>query len=209
MTANAVVPDNILRALTIKGSAPLDGLASAVVSNRERVQPIVDRLIKERLVEKASNMYRLTRDGKLRGRQLLAADARRWGTENATAALDAFHSLDTRMKETITAWQLRDIAGQQVLNDHTDERYDARVLGRLTALHQDTSEWVSSLSAAPESIGLYLARLHLALQSARLDPQFMASPSVDSYHGVWFEFHEALILLAGRNRADEAAAGRA
>ena len=37
----------------------------------------------------------------------------------------------------------------------------------------------------------------------------MASPSVDSYHGVWFELHETLILLAGRNRADEAAAGRA
>ena len=37
----------------------------------------------------------------------------------------------------------------------------------------------------------------------------VASPRVDSYHGVWFELHEDLILLAGRTRADEVAAGRA
>ena len=32
---------------------------------------------------------------------------------------------------------------------------------------------------------------------------------VDSYHGVWFELHEDLIRLAERDRAAEAAAGRA
>jgi pyruvate,orthophosphate dikinase len=37
----------------------------------------------------------------------------------------------------------------------------------------------------------------------------VASPQVDSYHSVWFELHEDLIRLAGRNRADETAAGRA
>jgi pyruvate,orthophosphate dikinase len=41
------------------------------------------------------------------------------------------------------------------------------------------------------------------------DNRFVASPRVDSYHGIWFELHEDLILLAGRNRADEVAAGRA
>jgi pyruvate,orthophosphate dikinase len=39
--------------------------------------------------------------------------------------------------------------------------------------------------------------------------RYIASPTVDSYHSVWFELHEELILLAGRNRADEVAAGRA
>ena len=124
MTNDVVVPDNIVRALTIKGSAPVDGLASAVLSNRERVQPIVDRLVEERLVERAGTMFRLSRDGQLRGRKLLAADGGRWGMENASAALDAFHRLDTRMKETITAWQLRDVDGKQVLNDHTGGAYD-------------------------------------------------------------------------------------
>ena len=209
MTANADVPDSIVWALTIKGSAPVDGLASAVGSNPERVQAILNRLLKEGLVERAGSSHRLSSKGKLKGRQLLAADRRRWGTQNAMAALDGFHRLDTRMKETITAWQMRDIAGEQVLNDHTDDRYDARVLGRLTELHQELKAWVSSLGASPKGIRLYLERLTRALESARSDPRFVASPTVDSYHSVWFEFHEALIQLAGRKRADEAAAGRA
>jgi pyruvate, orthophosphate dikinase len=41
------------------------------------------------------------------------------------------------------------------------------------------------------------------------DHRYIASPRVDSYHSIWFEFHEDLILLAGRTRADEVAAGRA
>ena len=41
------------------------------------------------------------------------------------------------------------------------------------------------------------------------DQRYVASPRVDSYHGVWFELHEDLIALAGRRRADEVAAGRA
>ena len=39
--------------------------------------------------------------------------------------------------------------------------------------------------------------------------EFIASPRIDSYHNVWFELHEDLILLAGRTREEEAAAGRA
>ena len=40
------------------------------------------------------------------------------------------------------------------------------------------------------------------------DLGMMAHPVRDSYHTVWFELHEELIRLTGRNRADEAAAGR-
>ena len=47
------------------------------------------------------------------------------GAEAATAALDAFLDLDHRMKDTVTAWQLRDDAEAQVLNDHADAAYDA------------------------------------------------------------------------------------
>jgi pyruvate, orthophosphate dikinase len=33
----------------------------------------------------------------------------------------------------------------------------------------------------------------------------IASPLKDSYHTIWFELHEELIHLAGRNRATEEA----
>ena len=38
---------------------------------------------------------------------------------------------------------------------------------------------------------------------------YIASPRVDSYHGVWFELHEDLIRLSGKTREEEVAAGRA
>ena len=56
----------------------------------------------------------------------------------------------------------------------------------------------------------YRVRLGRAAEAAKAgDGRFVASPRVDSYHGIWFELHEDLIQLAGRTRADEVAAGRA
>jgi pyruvate,orthophosphate dikinase len=84
------------------------------------------------------------------------------------------------------------------------------VVGRLAELHRDTTEWLESISGAPAGLGRYVSRLERALALARNgDQRFVASPRVDSYHGVWFELHEELILLAGRSRAEESAAGRA
>ncbi|TMD67087.1 MAG: hypothetical protein E6I84_04175 [Chloroflexi bacterium] len=66
------------------------------------------------------------------------------------------------------------------------------------------------MTDAPAGLRRYLARLDRALTAAKGgDQRFVASPRVDSYHGVWFELHEELILLAGRSRAEESAAGRA
>jgi len=59
-------------------------------------------------------------------------------------------------------------------------------------------------------MALYRARLARAAQFvAEADHLYIASPRVDSYHGVWFELHEDMIRLAGRTREDETAAGRA
>jgi hypothetical protein len=207
--ATADPGDDLIRALAIKGSAPLESLAPAVLKSPKDTQPMLDRLVKQGVVERAQGAFRLTRDGKTKGRALLKADRGRWGAASAMAALEAFYPFDQRVKETVTAWQLREIGGEQVLNDHSDPIYDRRVLGRLTELHGDISDWLSSLKGAPATIDQYRTRLARALQAARADQHFIASPAVDSYHGVWFELHEALILLAGRSRAEESAAGRA
>jgi pyruvate, orthophosphate dikinase len=205
-----VTPDDLVQTLIIKGSATPDAVASALMSTPERVIPSLGRLVRDGLAEHEANMFRLTRSGKTKAKQLLAADQARWGVSNAVAALDAFLALDERAKETVTAWQLRDAGGAQVLNDHTDSRYDTRVLNRLASLQLDAKQWLSPISKILGRFRLYLARLERALTSARDgDARFVASPHVDSYHTVWFELHEEMIRLAGRNRSDETAAGRA
>jgi hypothetical protein len=41
------------------------------------------------------------------------------------------------------------------------------------------------------------------------DTMWFTRPIIDSYHTVWFELHEELILVAGLTREDEAKAGHA
>ena len=200
---------HVLRALLIKGSATPGALAESLLSSLEEVRPVLDPLVGEGLVQRQADAVRLTQNGKTKGQALIAANQLRWGLENARTALDSFHALDLRVKEAVTAWQLRTVGGAQALNHHTDPAYDAEVLDRLSAIQQDTAHWMESVSGAPAELSWYLSRLERALALARSDQRFVASPRVDSYHGVWFELHEELILLAGRSRAEEAASGRA
>jgi pyruvate,orthophosphate dikinase len=160
-------------------------------------------------VTTVAGAFRLTDAGTTQVTALLDADRRAVGAVAATAALDAFVELDRRLKDCVTAWQLRDSA-TQVLNDHADVTYDAAVLDRLAALHADANTWLEPLRIDCPRLGDYADRLDRALAATRSgDNRFVASPRVDSYHGIWFELHEDLIQLAGRTREAEVAAGRA
>ncbi len=210
VAAPAVAVDDVLRALTIKGYATPDALGAALLCSPDDARAILDRLVADGLAELAAGSFRLTADGKSVGREKIAADSERWGESNALAALDAFLVLDGRMKETVTGWQMRDVNGTRTFNDHSDAAYDAAVLAGLAALHADAAAWLAPLVGRLPRLKAYLERLDRAAAAAAAgDGKFVASPRVDSYHGAWFELHEDLILLAGRNRADEVAAGRA
>ena len=208
-TGRVVTPDDCLSAIAIKGFAPLQGVADAVISTPEAIQPVLDRLVDDGLATTVAGAYRLTEPGTARATALREAEQAALGIERAAAALDALVGLDQRMKDAVTAWQLRD-AEQQVLNDHTDAAYDQGVLDRLASLHADAMDWLGPLEAACPRLAGYRVRLGRAIEAAQGgDGRYVASPRVDSYHGIWFELHEDLIGLAGRNRADEVAAGRA
>jgi pyruvate,orthophosphate dikinase len=194
----------------VKGYATPEMAAAALLATPDDVSAVLDRLVADGLVELSAGAFRLTADGKAIGRERMAADAARAGDGTAERALDEFLTLDGRMKETVTAWQMRTVDGTQTFNDHSDAAYDAGVLADLDALHQGAAAWARPLESALPQLALYRKRLDRAVAAAMAgDHRYVASPRVDSYHGVWFELHEELILLAGRNRADEVAAGRA
>ncbi len=202
--------DDLLRVLLIKGAAAPMQLAESLAADADSLTPLADGLVAQRLVESKDGSFRLTADGKLRALDLLRDDRQQLGAGACDALLETFHALDGRMKQIVTAWQVRDIDGAQAINDHTDAAYDASVLDDLAALHADTATFLEPAAARLPRYAVYGSRLGHALEVARGgDQRFVASPRVDSYHGVWFELHEDLIRLAGRRREDEAAAGRA
>ena len=205
-----VGPDEVLRALLVKGFRSPAELATALLSTSDETGAIVDRLVADGLAEVSVGAFKLSGDGKEVAARLIAQDAEAWGLADATAALDAFLALDHRMKETVTAWQMREVDGVQAFNDHSDAAYDAHVLAQLGALHDDARAWLVACAARLPRLRTYLHRLDYAARLvAESDGKYVASPKVDSYHGAWFELHEDLILLAGRTRAEETAAGRA
>jgi len=176
----------------------------------ELVSALLDGLVAGGLVESVSGAFRLTGQGAAEADELMAADREQWGVGNAGAALDGFVALDRRMKETVTAWQLKETTTEPVINDHTDAAYEAGVLARLAELHDDASAWLGSLILGLRRLAAYRERLEHAMRMVHEgDGRYVASPRVDSYHGIWFELHEDLIRLAGRERAAEVAAGRA
>ncbi len=207
---NDVSNQDVVRALAIKGYATGDMLGLALGVSAEEAAGLVERLAADGLAKDSGGMFSLTDDGKALGTEMIAADSASWGVENATAALDAFIALDHKMKSIVTAWQMKEIDGEQVLNDHADADYDAAVMVQLTDLHVETAAWLEPLYAGLARLDSYGRRLDAAAAAAAGgDGMYIASPRVDSYHGVWFELHEELIRLSGKTREQEVAAGRA
>ena len=205
--AAAVTVDDVIRALTVKGYGNPAAVGAALGCTAEEAAGLIDRLIADGIAEPGAGSFRLTADGKAIGREKLAEDTAAWGHAHAEAALDAFLALDHRMKEVVTSWQMKDAT---TFNDHADAAYDAAVLATLGDLHTDVDAWLAPLTAGLPRLARYGERLAAAAAAAAAgDGKYVASPRVDSYHGAWFELHEDLILLAGRTRADEVAAGRA
>jgi pyruvate,orthophosphate dikinase len=202
--------DDVLGWLHIKTISAADTLAACLLTTEDVLTPVADRLVADGLLGRAAGSLLLTEAGTARAEELARADRAGWGEHAAAAGLDDFLPLDQRMKATVTAWQMKQVDGQQVLNDHSDEAYDASVMAGLTELHADTERWLTGLGGAVRRFPQYLARFERAIAAVRAgDARFVASPRVDSYHSVWFELHEDLIRLAGRTREDEVAAGRA
>jgi pyruvate,orthophosphate dikinase len=197
--------DDVVRILAVRGSVTPEQLAESALVDSRVINPVVDELVNSGAVEKASGALRLTAPGKLAASELYAADRSAVGDERAAQLLDEFHAFDGRMKALVTAWQVRDLAGEQIVNDHSDAAYDGRVIDDLNVLHGDTTAWLAPLANDLRRFDVYRTRLGHALELSRGgDQRYVASPRVDSYHSVWFELHEDLIRLSGKKRSEAA-----
>ena len=110
----------------------------SLLTTPEAVQPLLDQLVVDGVAATVAGAYRLTEAGSSRAAELAATDRDAWGVEPATAGpRTRSSSLDHRMKETVTAWQLKPgpDGSDPSPNDHADEAYDREVLDRLAAIH--------------------------------------------------------------------------
>ncbi len=155
---------------------------------------------------KGEPSVRLTPEGREQLATLVAEERARLDREALAPLYEEFDHHNTELKQLISDWQLKD--GNP--NDHGDTAYDQAVIDRLAALDAKFQQLVVRIVEVAPRLGNYPVRFGQALDRIRSgDTSYVARPITDSYHTVWFEFHEELIGLLGLSREEEAAAGRA
>lgn len=204
-------PVEVRRIVGLKGMVSADSLVDVLGCEPHQAVAAVAALVDEGVArELPGGRVRLTTEALAEVDDLFRRDAARLRTAIEPVMVH-FHSVDQDFKELVTSWQMRVVNDTEVVNDHTDEAYDNALIVQLRdEIHPRVLAVVEEVSAAEPRLARYRNRLDTALAAVQEgDVQMMAHPLRDSYHTVWFEFHEELIRLSGRTRASEAAAGRA
>lgn len=95
---------------------------------------------------------------------------------------------------------MRDIEGTRRVNDHLDRRYDTQVLRRLANVERLGQEVCNDLAAILDRFDGYGERLSEAANRALAGEWEFVSEHPDSFHTVWFQLHEDLLVTIGRPR---------
>lgn len=198
----------VMHALRLKGFALPPVVAEAADVPEDEVTAILDRLVADSLVtfrDGRLSGFTLTPTGRAQHARLLSDELDAHGVRaSITAAYAKFLGLNAGLLEVCTAWQLRDVDGEPVLNDHADLTYDAEVIEQLAELNSRVHPICEELAVALARYGRYGSRLAHAVDRVRNgDIDWFTKPVIASYHTVWFELHEDLLATLGIERGSE------
>jgi hypothetical protein len=116
-------------------------------------------------------------------------------------SFDRFLPLNGELLQLCSDWQVK---RSGATNDHRDAAYDWSVIQRLVALDERAGAVARHASRALERLAPYRARLRDARQKVEAgEHDWFTSPRIDSYHTVWMQWHEDLLLALGRERETE------
>jgi DNA-binding PadR family transcriptional regulator len=155
-----------------------------------------DELAKHRPGAKRSG-YMLTPAGAERLGELLVDEGLR-KCEVLRDCYERFTLLNERILKICSEWQLRD---DDVPNDHSDPSYDAAVIDRLSELHRRSAKCVAALGERASRYSPYSVRLDRCVERLCTgDHDAFTAVMAESYHTVWFELHQDLLLTLGLER---------
>ena len=183
---------------TVEEIAEVSGLATDKVAMRLATATAGARAVQ------TDGRYMLSPAGQM---IVLAEYSRFYGALRADKAfIDAygrFELINTELKQLITNWQTMAVAGEMVPNDHTNTEYDEEIIARLGSLHERFEPILANLVNVVPRLKYYRDGLETALDRAEDgEVAWVSDPKIASYHTVWFEMHEDLLRLLGRQREE-------
>lgn len=195
----------VLQAVRLKGRVSEVDLHATLGEDPADVAATLTQLTDAGLLISGKTL-RISPDGRERLNTLLAQE--RSGIDQSALAktYDDFRSVNAVFKALVSDWQIKD--GEP--NLHDDGEYDAAVLARLDKVHQQVSPIITAAAKQLPRLSAYAEKLNSALEKVKArDTIWLTRPIIDSYHTVWFELHEELLVASGLTREEEAQAGHA
>jgi hypothetical protein len=147
--------------------------------------------------------WSLTDAGKREDERRMAEELDKAGARDQVTRLHAeFVPLNERFGAACTRWQVRPSRFDPLaLNDHTDWRWDERVLGTLAYVGTAFRQLCRQLAACLARFDGYADRYDAALRSVDTgDRRWVDAPDRDSCHLLWMQFHEDLVGTLGVER---------
>ena len=190
-------------ALRIKGFAKSDVLAEVADLPMEVVEEhLADLKSREwALFRETRMLWQLTPLGRDEHRTALAADVGHLHiADDLRPSYESFLVVNEKFKGLCGDWQLRDDGP----NDHTDQQYDRSVIDRLVGLNDAALPLIEKMGSVLLRLAPYGPRL--ASTCKRVvdgEANMFTGVMCGSYHDVWMELHEDLILTQGIDRSAE------
>ena len=170
-----------------------------VVSGGDEV--IIVRVVEAGLAVVAPKGVRLTPEG----RELHTAWARvEDGGELEAAVVRSYQRFLGLNRELISACNDWQVHPGGVTNDHADPTYDWAIIDRLVTIDERVGPILRTTAQRVARFNTYRPRLRHARERVNDgELEWFTSPRIDSYHTVWMQLHEDLLLALGRDRASE------
>lgn len=194
----------VLHAIAIKRHGTADAIAGVVGLDPGEVSVTLGHLTNDGRVVESQGRYMLTP----MARFALEGDySRHYGDLRADQAFidayEAYERVNVALKTLITDWQTVEVGGERLINAHTDKDYDAAIIDRLGELHERADRVLLSLAAGVPRLQIYRDKLLAALEKSEDGAiEWVSDARIDSYHTVWFELHEDLLRMLGRERRE-------
>jgi hypothetical protein len=189
-------------ALRIKGFAKAEVLAEITDLSVLEVEAHLHALAAEELAvfREARALWQLSPTGREAHREALAADLEGVDVGSLGSHYREFLQLNDAFKSLCGDWQLRDGSP----NDHSDHEYDLDVIQRLVDLNGLAQPLLTTMAEVLGRLSPYAPRLdRTCLRVVEGDTHMFTGVMCGSYHDVWMELHEDLILSQGIDRAAE------
>jgi len=198
----------VLHALRLKGAAGEEALAESTGLDAAAVRGQLDDLVAAGLAVECTGAlagWSLTPAGRDEHARALGAELDAAGARGVlTGAYRRFRALNADALDACSRWQVREVGGRPVRNDHHDARYDAAVVADLADLERRARPVVDDLAGALDRYADYGPKLHHAVERVEAgDGDWFTRPVMPSFHTVWFELHEDLLTTLGLDRDAE------